>query len=203
MEKIPTILKRDEKTKKLIAVFSDQFDRHMLDSGFVTATEKIDGTNIRLTVRNHLLVRIEARRNPTRDMKAKGIVHPWYRDVWVATADSPTAAAGTEAAASTNLEMLGDGEWSAEAVGPKIQGNPLELEEHTSIVFSDETVREGLAQPFPLELLSRSLTEIHEALKGLRSRLNPEAGVEGIVLWFDDPECFPRPFGKLKVKDFA
>jgi hypothetical protein len=40
------------------------------------ATEKIDGTNIRITLRNNTIVRVEKRRNPNKQEKANGITEP-------------------------------------------------------------------------------------------------------------------------------
>ena len=41
------------------------------------ATEKVDGTNVRLTIRNGEVVRVEARKNPSKQQKEKGIVNAW------------------------------------------------------------------------------------------------------------------------------
>lgn len=65
MKKIPTIFERDwEGDKTVIDQYVQPFD-----FSTAIATEKLDGMNARLTVRNHLLVRLE-----------KSIVDPWYVD---------------------------------------------------------------------------------------------------------------------------
>src|SRR4051794_29594131 len=97
------------------------------------ATEKVDGTNVRMTVRNHVLVRLEKRRNPDKIQKAKGITDPWYidadeydsQDKWL-----------FDAAKNTDLTAIEDGEWSGEAFGKNIQGNPLQWEKNTIFLFS-------------------------------------------------------------------
>jgi len=84
----------------------------------------VDGTNVRLTVRNHQLARLEKRRNPTKLQKAKGMIDPWYID---ANEFGPEDKHIWEAARNTGLADVPDGEWSGEAIGPKIQGNELRL----------------------------------------------------------------------------
>ena len=76
MQKIPTIFERDGRFVT---------DTRHPDCGWVfdgegRATEKLDGTNLRLTVRNRWVVRVEKRHNPSRAQKSEGIVDPWYQD---------------------------------------------------------------------------------------------------------------------------
>ena len=77
MKKIQTIFDRDWEGKRGV-VEKFVVDTNVL--GAMTATEKLDGTNVRLTVRNHTLVRVEKRRNPSKLEKAKGVTDPWYVD---------------------------------------------------------------------------------------------------------------------------
>ena len=97
------------------------------------ATEKVNGTNVRLTVRNGILVRLEKRRNPTKVQKKLGIKDPWYVD---ADEYGPEDKHIWEAARNEDLSGVSDGEWRGEAVGPKIQGNPLNLGMHSVVLFS-------------------------------------------------------------------
>ena len=138
MEKIQTIFERDWEGNRAV------IDRYVIDPALfaeAVATEKLDGTNVRLTVRNHTLVRLEKRRNPDKRQKAQGIVEPWYVD---ADEFDPADKIIWEAARQTDLSEVPDGEWSGEALGPKIQGNPLKLERHTVALFSLPAVRERL-----------------------------------------------------------
>lgn len=182
MRKILTIFERDQNMK----ITTNQ----IVDLTGTIATEKVDGMNVRLTVRNHILVRLEKRRNPNKIEKAKGITIPWYVD---ADEYSPEDKYLWEAARNTSLEDIPDGEWSAEAYGPKIQGNPLNCDSHKVFIFSHRPTLEkhklnGIPQSY--ELLKRDLGFI-------KSTFNPEVGVEGIVFWKDG-----EPIGKIKVKDF-
>lgn len=78
MEKIPTIFDRDWNGNRGVV------NKLIVDYPFdeATATEKLDGTNVRLTVRNNTLVRLEKRRNPSKIQKAQGIVEPWYVEAY-------------------------------------------------------------------------------------------------------------------------
>jgi hypothetical protein len=172
--------------------------------GRLVATEKLDGTNVRVTVRSGEIVRLEARRNPTREQKARGITEPWYRDSDGMSADKYMAAA------VTNTPLLGfpDGEWSAEAVGPSIQGNPLELDGHRLYLFPSPAlvgrlVPAGVLVPtLPnMDFLARTAEAQFTLLEGLLprlpSRVNPAKVLEGIV-WHKRG----LPVAKLKGSDF-
>ena len=181
MKKILTIFERDQNMKIT--------NKQIVDISGCIATEKVDGTNVRLTVRNHNLVRVEKRRNPNKLEKAKGIITPWYVD---ADEFSPEDKYIWEAAKNTDLGYLVDGEYSGEAYGPKIQGNPLKVDQHSVFLFSIPAVLEK-------HIIESPLIDINmgDKLKELKSTFNPEVGIEGIVFWRDD-----EPIGKIKVKDF-
>ena len=97
-------------------------------------------------------MRLEKRRNPSKIQKKNGIKDGWYvdadefgqEDKWI-----------FEAMKNTDLSQWPDGEHSCEALGPKIQGNPLGLEEH-------------LCVPFNLEI--PAYAEIPRSFDGLRVR---------------------------------
>ena len=76
MEKIQTIFKRNWDTNRKVT------EDLIVDFDFenAVATEKLDGMNIRLTVRKGTIVRLEKRRNPSKEQKKQGIVDPWYMD---------------------------------------------------------------------------------------------------------------------------
>jgi hypothetical protein len=75
MEKIKTIFERDWDGKR--GVTNKPI---VTDFSGAVATEKLDGTNVRVTVRAHTAVRLEKRRNPDKIQKHKGINEPWYVD---------------------------------------------------------------------------------------------------------------------------
>ena len=95
-----------------------------------------------------------------------------------------------EAMRNTDLSSWPDGEHSAEALGPRIQGNTLGLDQH-------------LCAPFNLEIPSfdrvdRTYDGLRQALADLESQYSPSHLAEGIV--------FHHPDGrraKIKRKDFA
>ncbi|GGV36486.1 hypothetical protein GCM10010182_70790 [Actinomadura cremea] len=183
MEKIPTVFDRDDRFR---VVDRPRADCAWVFDGQGVGTEKLDGTNVRLTVRSGQIVRVEKRRNPSRSQKQQGIVDGWYVD----TAEgSPEDKWTLEAARNTDVSEWPDGEHSCEALGPRIQGNPLDLEEHRCVPFN-------LHVP-AYEEVPRSYRELQDFLAALESRFSPGHLAEGIV--------FHHPDGrraKIKRKDF-
>lgn len=182
MKKIKTIFERDSNKR----ITTNQIVN--LDGAI--PTEKIDGTNVRLTVRNHTLVRLEKRRNPSKLERAKGIFTPWYVD---ASEFEPQDKYIYEASRSTDLSTIEDGEWSGEAYGEKIQGNPLGIKGHAVFLFSVPHIlkqHELNGIPTSFELLMRDIGYI-------KSTINPEKIIEGVVWWKNG-----EPIGKIKVRDF-
>ena len=185
MKKIKTIFKRDwEGNHKVINEYIDGFDPEILKKAI--ATEKADGTNVRITVRNKTIVRLEKRCNPSKLQKAKGIEDPWYVD---ADRNDPGDQYIWEATYDFDASSLADGEYSAEAIGPKIQGNKLELTKHELYLFS----------VYPKSILNAAISydELKEWLPKQKSLINPEVGIEGIVWHCQNGEMF-----KIKLKDF-
>lgn len=184
MEKIPTIFDRGE---RFAVVDRPRAGCEWVFAGEGVATEKLDGTNVRLTVRSGTLVRLEKRRNPSKAQKAAGIVDGWYVDA------DPSAAEDRwirEAAGNTDVTGWPDGEHSVEALGPSIQGNPLGLEQHVCVPFN-------LAVP-SYDNAPRDYAALDAWLDTLESRYAPGHVAEGVV--------FHHPDGrraKIKRKDFA
>jgi hypothetical protein len=182
MEKIPTLFERDDRFRVI--------DRPRAECAWVfegegVGTEKLDGTNIRLTVRSERLVRVEKRRNPSKLQKKQGIVDGWYVDA----ADGAEDKWIMEAARNTDVSGWPDGEHPCEALGPRIQGNPLGLDEHRCVPFN--------LQVPAYENVPRSYDGLCEFLAALDSRFAPGSLAEGIV--------FHHPDGrraKIKRKDF-
>ena len=188
MEKIPTIFDRNWETNRKV---NEKLVVDSFDFGNALATEKLDGTNVRITVRNHIVVRVEKRRNPDKTQKAKGIIDPWYVD-----ANETDKGDGYifEAVNNTDLTAVPDGEWSAEALGEKIQGNPLNLVGHTLFIFT-----------LPEWLNKVTYSNVPTDFKGLKtwlplqkSKFGNDTGIEGVV-WHN---LNTGEMCKIKVKDF-
>lgn len=186
MNKISTIFERDMTNGGKI---SEKMSEWVADFPFSesVATEKLDGTNVRLTVRNHTLVRLEKRRNPDKIQKAKGIVEPWYID---ADEYAPEDKYIWEAARNTDLSVVPDGEFSGEALGTSIQGNPLNLDKHIVCLFS-------LGQAPVFEDVPTTYLELKEWLPKQKSKYGNNCGIEGIVWHAKDGRMV-----KIKTKDF-
>jgi hypothetical protein len=183
MEKIPTLFERDERFR---VVDRPRQECAWVFDGEGTGTEKLDGTNVRLTVRAGQLVRVEKRRNPSKAQKEQGIVDGWYVDAGGASEDRWIL----EAAQRTDVSTWPDGEHSCEALGPRIQGNGLGLAEHLCVPFNLE-VPEYAQVP-------RTFEGLREFLATLESRYAPGHLAEGIVFHHTDGRR-----AKIKRKDFA
>ncbi|MEL6760711.1 MAG: hypothetical protein AAFP04_09940 [Myxococcota bacterium] len=184
MEKIPTIFDRGENFRVIDQV---RAGCEWVFEGEGAATEKLDGTNVRLTIRAGQLVRVEKRKNPTKTQKAKGIIDGWYVD---ADEYGPEDRWIYECAKGTNVSNWPDGEHSCEALGPKIQGNPLSLQRHLCVPFNWDA-------PSYSDIV-RSFEGLKDVLSDLDSKYSPGAAAEGLV--------FHHPDGrraKIKRKDFA
>lgn len=154
------------------------------------ATEKVDGTNIRLTIRNKILVRLEKRRNPDKIQKLKGIKEPWYID---ADEYSPGDKWIYDAVKHLELNEILDGEWSGEAFGKNIQGNPLNWENNYVFLFSEPEI----LYKHSIDMPKLKFEEYKNWLQSQKSTFNSNVGIEGIVWWFNG-----EPIGKIKLKDF-
>ena len=118
MEKIPTLFERDD---HFHVVDRPRAECAWVFDGEGTGTEKLDGTNVRLTVRSGQLVRVEKRRNPSKVQKQQGIVDGWYVDTDEFSAEDKWI---LEAARNTDVSAWPDGEHSCEALGPAHPGQP-------------------------------------------------------------------------------
>lgn len=183
MEKIPTIFDRGEKFKVIDKV---REGCEWVFNGEGASTEKLDGMNVRLTIRANQCVRLEKRRNPSKVQKQNGIIDSWYVDADQSSKEDKWI---YEAVENSDFSSWPDGEHSCEALGPKIQGNPLGLEQHICVPFN-------IAIPL-FEEIPRSFSGLKDALCTLESKFSPNHLVEGIV--------FHHPDGrraKIKRKDF-
>ena len=183
MDKIPTVFDRGDDFRVTGKV--REGCEWVLD-GEGVPTEKLDGTNVRLTVRAGQVVRVEKRRNPSKLQKKKGIVDGWYVD---ADEHGPEDRWIFEAVRCTDVSNWPDGEHSCEAMGPKIQGNTLGLPAAVCV-------------PFNLEIpifddVPRSFEGLRDFLRERESLYAPGHPAEGIV--------FHHPDGrraKIKRKDY-
>lgn len=189
MEKIPTLFDRnwegDRKVKDTLSVTDFDFEQAI-------ATEKLDGMNVRITVRNHTVVRVEKRRNPSKIQKKQGIKDPWYVD-----ADELDKADAYifEAVKNTDYSDVPDGEWSAEALGEKIQGNPLHLAGHTLFIFSLDHWKQKVVY----ENVPTDFEGLKKWLPAQKSIFGNDCGIEGLV-WHN---LKTGEMCKIKVKDFG
>jgi len=119
--------------------------------------------------------------------QAQGIVDGWYVDTDEHSAEDKWIIA---AARNTDVSSWPDGEHSCEALGPRIQGNPLGLDDHCCLPFD-------MQAPTYAEV-PRSFAGLRDFLSTLDSKFAPGHLAEGIV--------FHHPDGrraKIKRKDFA
>ena len=185
MRKIKTIFDRDwTGNRSVINKYVDDFSPEMLKDA--KATEKLDGTNVRVTVRNHTVVRIEKRRNPDKIQKHKGIEEPWYIDASQFTEDKWI----NDAVANTDFSTIPDGEWSGEIIGKNIQGNPLNLENNRVVFFS-------LGQAPVFENVPTDYEGLKNWLPIQKSKYGNNCGIEGIIFHCPNGDMY-----KIKVKDF-
>lgn len=198
MNKIPTIYIRNSRFK---VTPECNPDCEWVFRGEGTATEKLDGTNVRLTIRNEQVMRVEKRRNPTKDQKKLGIIDPWYTEAdFVDPGDQHIFTA----VSWTNYEAWPDGEHCCEAIGPKIQGNPLGLPHPRCVPFNLPEVYDPEAYSYilPQVLSSSAFDRMRHRMDNLNSlyandHCCPPAKAEGIV--------FHHPDGrraKIKRSDF-
>lgn len=182
MRKIKTIFDRNWDGDKTV------IDKLVVDFDFAgaVATEKLDGTNVRVTIRSGTCVRLEKRNNPSKLQKAKGIEEPWYID---ADRDDPQDKWLFDALDNTELTNKPDGEWSAEAVGKNIQGNSLNLPHNVLVFFS-------LGEAPTLTDVPTTYAELKEWLPKQKS-LFGNGMIEGIVWRHPNGDMV-----KIKTKDF-
>jgi hypothetical protein len=186
MKKIKTIFERDwDGNRTVIDKYVEGFDLSILSGA--KATEKLDGTNVRATIRKGTCVRLEKRRNPDKIQKYKGIEEPWYTE---ASEGDPQDKWIFDALKNTDVSTICDGEWSGEAVGVNIQGNPLNLDNNRIVFFS-------LGQAPTFESVPTDYEGLKAWLPAQKSKYGNDCGIEGIVWHCENGEMF-----KIKNKDF-
>ena len=186
MEKIQTIFDRDwNGNRKVIPQYVEGVSPELLKEA--KATEKLDGTNVRVTVRNYNVVRVEKRKNPDKIQKVRGIKEPWYKDADEYSSDDKWI---FDAVKNTSFSNISDGEHSGEAVGKNIQGNPLNLKDNRVVFFK-------LGQSPIFKNVPTDYKGLKDWLPKQRSKYGKNCKIEGIV-W----HCFNGKMFKIKIKDF-
>ena len=189
MEKIPTLFDRDWEGNRGV-IDEPIVDLDFLKENFL-ATEKVDGTNIRCTIRGGECIRLEKRRNPSKEMKQKGIILPWYVE---AKEDDPQDKWLFDAVSNSDFLGVIDGDYSGEAFGPNIQGNPLKVISNRIFLFGcNEVLAQHVCPNVPT-----NFEDLKNWLQSARSTFNIDCGIEGIVWW--NPTTGDRY--KIKLKDF-
>lgn len=189
MNKIPTLFIRDGRFKVTPDV-TPGCEWVLGPSVGVFVTEKLDGTNIRVTWQNGAIVHVEKRRNPTREEKAAG-AEPGYVD---AHEDDPADKHIWAAVQHIEAHPTG-GRSSCEAIGPKIQGNPLGLTEHRAVPLA------LMYLPFVPDV-PRTFDGLRDFLREMDSVYSPGHHAEGLVFYHADIVGDGR-MAKLKGKDFG
>ncbi|MEL7249066.1 MAG: DUF5565 family protein [Bacteroidota bacterium] len=186
MRKILTIFDRNWETDRKVNT------QLIVDFDFANAvtTEKLDGMNIRVTVRNGTVVRSEKRRNPSKQQKQNGIVDPWYVDIDTSTSQDKWL---VDAISNTDFSAVPDGEWSGEAIGKNIQGNPLNLTNNQVFLFSLPSWRERIQ----LKDAPYTHAELVQYLNSRKSAIGEGCLMEGIVWHHPNGDMV-----KIKRKDF-
>lgn len=194
MQKIKTIFERDWEGNHGVI---DKYILPNLASKLLTMipTEKLDGMNVRVTVRNWTVVRLEKRRNPTAEQKHHGICDPWYVDT---DKNSREDAHLYTALANTSVKYMPDGCWIAEAVGPSIQSNPLKLNRPVLVFVMNPFYSHLWTVPTYMANVPVSFKAIKKYLSTQKSLYGNDCGIEGIVWHHPDG----HEYYKIKAKDF-
>lgn len=182
MQKIETIFDRDDRFK---VTSKARAGCEWVFEGEGIPTEKLDGTNVRLTVDDGKVTHVEKRKNPSKQEKTQGI-EPGYID---ANISDPQDKHIFRAVEGTDVTKWPDGLYESEAVGPKIQGNPLELEKSICYPFK--------YKPTILQDMTRSFEGIKAYVITLESKYSPGHQAEGIVFHHPDGRM-----AKIKRRDF-
>lgn len=187
MKKIPTIFKRGPDFK-VINEITPGCD--WVFNGEGVATEKLDGTNVQITVENGQAIKLEKRRNPTKEEKARGEIDGSY----VLVTSDPGDKYIRDAIDNTDFSTWPDGVHSAEAIGPKIQGNSLNLERHILVRHADAPIYSDVQTHI------RENADKFDYLQNIirvSSLYSKSAWIEGFVFHHPDGRM-----AKIKVKDF-
>lgn len=188
MKKIPTIFKRGDDFKVINEITPGC---EWVFNGEGVATEKLDGTNVQITIENGQAIKLEKRRNPTKEEKSRGEIDGTY----VLVTDDPGDKYIRDAIKNTDFTSWPDGAHSAEAIGPKIQGNPLRLERHILVRHADAPIYSGI---------HLHIVEAADKFDFLKNTIRVSSSISPFAEWIEG-YVFHHPNGrmaKIKVKDF-
>ncbi|MBU6429254.1 MAG: hypothetical protein KGR26_09610 [Cyanobacteria bacterium REEB65] len=189
MRKIPTLFRRDDRTRRVISEVTPGCEWVL--SGDGTPTRKFDGTCALIRM-GRLFKRYEARADKTPPWGFEPAQDPdpitGNQPGWLPIGDGPEDRWFREALVIESINDLFIGGCVVEAgsdgtyelCGPKVQGNPERLDRHI-------LVRHGIAV----------LDGVPHDFEGLRSFLDGR-DLEGIVWYADDGRMV-----KLKLRDFG
>lgn len=190
MDKIPTLLVRDTTTHKVTDEVSAGCGWVFAGEGI--ATEKLDGTNVLVQVKGGYVFAVYKRHTP------KGEAPGYLR----CTDDDPSDKWIMDAARATRgVKGWRDGHYPCEAIGPRIQGNPLGLGTRRLVRLDLDLALEVNNMPYRLPRLSfvpDSVDELREYVVGLDSVYSPGHPAEGVV--FHHPDT--GQLAKIKRRDF-
>ena len=180
MKKIPTLFVRNVENMKLVTSDINPEAAWMLEGGAV-GTIKKDGTNICVTILDGKCIKVEKRRNPTREEKALG-QEPAYIDT---DRNDPQDQYIIAAVDATVFDNWPNGKWSCEALGPKIQGG---IESKVPLLYPFE---------FDPSIIDENVEITFESIKQYLTN----HAIEGIV-WYKKIADGTN-FAKIKRRDFG
>ena len=138
------------------------------------AIEKLDGTNVSITVKNSQIIAINNRLNPV----------IWWKKGSKRFIEGITEAIEKE---YIKIEELEDGQYFGELIGPSVNANPYKLDKHLwlPLVFMREHLRYKFWDDFVKELKGLGDEEIlaktRELFKSLWSLYKRRRGIKGEV----------------------
>lgn len=179
MDKIPTLFLRNPENMTLVTSEINP------DAAWIFATDAVptvkrDGTNIFVVVQGGKCAEVHKRRNPTREEKKQG-QEPGYVP---AHRDDPADKHIFAAVDETDFSTWPGGDWSCEALGPKIQGG---VESDVPCLYPFSWNPEWIEDAIPLTYDGiKAYLEAHE--------------IEGIVWHAQDGQ---GRMAKIKRRDFG
>jgi hypothetical protein len=183
MKKIPTLFVRNPENMKLVTrEVNPECEWLFNEPSF--ATIKKDGTNIQVIVHDGKCINVNKRRNPTREQKALGDEPGYIQADRNDSADQYIFAAVD----ATDFSNWPNGDWSCEALGPKIQGG----------------IESNVPELYPFSLYSTVIIDfsnIENITYDYIQKYLEDHEIEGIV-WREAAEENPR-FAKIKRRDFG
>lgn len=183
MSKLESPFEREEINGDYVCVpkFKQEF-KWILDKNIVLATEKFDGTNVSVSIEDGYIKKVLNRTNNIDLWKSN--IH-FYLGIKRAIDEK-----------KFKLDMVSDGQYFGELLGPKINGNYQELEsplwlpfdyikEHYYFKFYYNWLDEIQKNPNTEETLFNHFSELFKSLKSLwfRQKGGQEKQPEGIVFY--------------------